>query len=152
MNQHYGEKGRICKACSEFKNLMKSNISSSNPNIITHTKRDDCPLDVNELGKVSWSFLHTLAAYYPKEPSNEDKKDMETFINLVAKFYPCDICAEDFKNQIKRNFPKLKSQFDLSMWLCQIHNEINERLNKPRFDCSKVFQRWRDGWNDKSCD
>ena len=25
-------------------------------------------------------------------------------------------------------------------------------LGKPEFDCSKVFQRWRDGWADGSCD
>jgi FAD-linked sulfhydryl oxidase len=41
---------------------------------------------------------------------------------------------------------------ELSQWLCRIHNEINRRLGKQEFDCSKVDERWRDGWKDGSCD
>lgn len=33
-----------------------------------------------------------------------------------------------------------------------MHNEVNVRLGKDEFDCNNVSQRWRDGWNDKSCD
>ena len=35
---------------------------------------------------------------------------------------------------------------------CQMHNEVNLRLGKDEFDCNRVGERWRDGWNDKSCD
>ena len=39
------------------------------------------------------------------------------------------------------------------MWLCKIHNEVNEMLGKPSFDCSRVLERWRDGPADGvSCD
>lgn len=42
---------------------------------------------------------------------------------------------------------------ELSMWLCKIHNEVNEMLGKPSFDCSRVLERWRDGPADGvSCD
>ena len=30
--------------------------------------------------------------------------------------------------------------------------QVNEMLGKPTFDCSKVFERWRDGPADGSCD
>ena len=36
--------------------------------------------------------------------------------------------------------------------MCEMHNRVNVKLGKPEFDCSKVFQRWRDGWEDGSCD
>ena len=33
-----------------------------------------------------------------------------------------------------------------------MHNEVNRRIGKEEFDCSKVDKRWRDGWKDGSCD
>eukprot|EP00037_Helgoeca_nana_P015602 m.146230 g.146230 ORF g.146230 m.146230 type:complete len:56 (+) comp23095_c0_seq1:451-618(+) len=36
---------------------------------------------------------------------------------------------------------------------CGAHNEVNERLGKPIFDCNieMLDQRWLDGWTDGSC-
>ena len=33
-----------------------------------------------------------------------------------------------------------------------MHNEVNRRIGKKEFDCSKVDERWCDGWKDGSCD
>ena len=33
-----------------------------------------------------------------------------------------------------------------------MHNEVNRRIEKEEFDCSKVDERWRYGWKDGSCD
>lgn len=48
--------------------------------------------------------------------------------------------------------PKTNSQNELSQWLCNLHNKINVKIGKEKFDCSKVNERWRDGWADGSCD
>lgn len=34
-------------------------------------------------------------------------------------------------------------RYDLSLWMCQAHNHVNERLGKEPFDCKKVDERWR---------
>ena len=39
-----------------------------------------------------------------------------------------------------------------SRWMCELHNEVNQRLDKRTFDCSKVDERWLEGWKDGSCD
>ena len=33
-----------------------------------------------------------------------------------------------------------------------MHNDVNRRIGKEEFDCSKVDERWLDGWKDGSCD
>jgi len=33
-----------------------------------------------------------------------------------------------------------------------MHNIVNMKIGKPKFDCSLVNERWRDGWKDGSCD
>ena len=54
--------------------------------------------------------------------------------------------------RLKETPPLTKNRVDLCQWLCRIHNGINKRLGKEEFNCSKVDERWKDGWKDGSCD
>lgn len=76
---------------------------------------------------------------------------MGAFIDGLSRFYPCWYCAEHLQKEVKVHPPKLGSNVELSEWFCQVHNEVNTRLGKPTFDCSKVFQRWRDGIPGSKC-
>lgn len=111
-----------------------------------------CPADSLALGHGTWRLLHTMAAYYPNQPSSQQQQDMRSFITLFSKFYPCPPCAEDFREWLKTNTPKVESRSSLSQWFCEAHNEVNRKLEKPLFDCRRVNERWLDGWVDGSCD
>ena len=54
-------------------------------------------------------------------------------------------------SRLKTHPPETSSQPALALWMCGLHNEVNERLGKPQFDCSKVQERWLHGWKDGSC-
>lgn len=58
-----------------------------------------CPYDKDELGTSTWGLLHTMAAHYPDRPSVTEAKDMSTFFTVLAKFYPCEVCAKDFQQE-----------------------------------------------------
>ncbi|ENN75156.1 hypothetical protein D910_02402 [Dendroctonus ponderosae] len=146
-----------CRSCSSFSDYIKAtkkkklDENGNNPDI-SKPRRTDCPLDKDELGNKSWGLLHSMAAKYPEKPSQVQKCDMKTFFNVFAKFYPCQHCAEDLREEIKIDPPKVESQEQLSQWLCRLHNKVNVKVGKEVFDCSKVNERWRDGWLDGSCD
>jgi len=70
--------------------------------------------------------------------------------------YPCPYCAADFRASISASPPRVDSKEAFSLWLCEQHNLVNEKLNKPQFPCnmSDIKRRWREGdascWTDES--
>ena len=139
---------RPCRACSDFKTYMRSQGKLSSGSV---QRGKDCPLDKDELGRVSWSLLHSIAAYYPENPSEIQQCEMKTFINIFSRIYPCTVCAQDLREDIKHDPVDASSRHALSQWMCNLHNKVNNKLGKPLFDCTRVDERWLDGWKDSSC-
>ncbi|KAJ3378907.1 hypothetical protein HDU84_007214 [Entophlyctis sp. JEL0112] len=89
-----------------------------------------------------------MAAYYPDQPTLKEQANAAGFIRAFAQLYPCSYCAQHLQTELKTRPPRVSSSKEFSQWMCEVHNEVNERLGKPQFDCSKVFERWRDGCAD----
>ncbi|XP_074601373.1 evr1_Alr domain-containing protein Alr [Brevipalpus obovatus] len=163
MDEYHGECRR--KACKTFKSFMDTQQAFSkagekgtddSKGKMTPVKNDtgqhvDCPLDKEHLGRAGWSLLHTIAAYYPDEPEERDKKEMSSFLQSFSKVYPCPECAQDMQKDIAQDPPKLTDHQSFSRWLCDLHNKVNKKLGKSSFDCDKVDERWLYGPPDGSC-
>ncbi|XP_040155961.1 FAD-linked sulfhydryl oxidase ALR [Anopheles arabiensis] len=176
-HQNGKEPAAPCRTCMDFKSWSKQQRKSlstsagtasvakagSEGEVAAHRKADssddrsggsppNCPIDKEQLGRYTWGLLHTIAAYYPTTPTDAEERNVRTFFTSLSKLYPCEYCAKDFQQELKEMPPETKSQHALSQWLCRIHNRVNVKLGKPEFDCTKVNERWRDGWLDGSCD
>jgi FAD-linked sulfhydryl oxidase len=138
-----------CRACIDIrqwaKNAMKSAFSSKQ----SAKPALECPPDSQELGRATWTFLHTMSAYYPEKPNEQQQSSMRSFIKALSNFYPCGYCAEHLREHLKENEPQVSTRQALSKWFCDLHNEVNERLGKPYFDCTLVMKRWKDGCQDE---
>jgi len=173
--------GRPCRACTDFKQWMKTAPTSGTEAKAADDKKkndkgddktnvsdkvkvtpetgvkvpDDhheCPPDRMELGNKTWTLLHSVAAYFPASPSAQAQEDARTLMSVMSRLYPCQDCAEDLRADLVTHPPRVTSSEEFSQWMCEMHNRVNVKLGKPEFDCSQVFKRWRDGWDDGSCD
>ncbi|KHJ49546.1 hypothetical protein D918_00673 [Trichuris suis] len=152
-----------CRVCFDFREWLRksaqakvsadkrsADVQSSSTSTSEHPK--DCPLDKDTLGRYTWAFLHTMAAYLPEKFEPNTQRDLEELMRLFSLYYPCDYCASDLRAHLVKDPPVTSSRQAFASWLCQLHNAVNRRLGKPLFDCTKLNERWRDGWPDGSCD
>lgn len=149
---------RTCSSKSAFsalaaqtKSLKAASGSRTNTTTPT-TAAADCPADVEALGRSSWTLLHSMAATYPTSPSPAQQADVVGFVKLFSRLYPCWVCAEDFQAYIRKDPVRAGSRGEFGTWLCDAHNDVNKKLGKPLFDCSRWEERWRTGWKDGRCD
>ena len=139
-----------CRACNSYTDQKTEFMKSVSK--FTGMSHKACPLDREQLGRNTWNYLHSMAAYWRETPSVKQQSEMRGFIRTFSKTYPCEDCAYALRVWMKGNPPQVSSQSTLSKWFCEAHNEVNERLGKRLFDCSLVDKRWKDGWDDGSCD
>jgi FAD-linked sulfhydryl oxidase len=127
---------------------------AASPSDASLSTADPCPVDIDQLGRATWTFLHTAAAYYPIRPTPAQKSSMLALLKSLPVTYPCHHCASHLAENLKEHPPEphVADRATLSKWLCERHNDVNVRLGKARFDCSKTDERWRDGAADGSCD
>ncbi len=154
-----------CRSCTDAKSWIQM-IKTQNPisQGIAYTSTPplelsspalppDCPVNVEELGRSTWTMLHTMTANYPRSPPPVLQQQAKSFIRLFSNMYPCSYCAEEFRDWMKEeaNTPRLSTRDEFGRWMCAAHNAVNLKLGKERFDCNKWEERWRTGPPDGRC-
>ncbi len=95
-------------------------------------------------GPCAWKFLHAVGFTYPHKPTAEDKEHYRIFLEQLKYVLPCSICRNHYKENLKR-FPlhsSLGSQEDLSRWLVDVHNSVNEKTGKLSVEYDKVARHY----------
>uniref|UniRef100_A0A7R9VKP3 Sulfhydryl oxidase n=1 Tax=Chlamydomonas euryale TaxID=1486919 RepID=A0A7R9VKP3_9CHLO len=95
-----------------------------------------------ELGRATWTLLHTLAAQLPDRPTRQQQRDAKGLVDILTRCYPCGDCAKHFSDIVRRDPPVVSSGHEFQAWLCRVHNVVNRRIGKPAFNCDVVAARW----------
>ncbi|KAI0028820.1 ERV/ALR sulfhydryl oxidase domain-containing protein [Vararia minispora EC-137] len=101
-----------------------------------------------ELGRATWKLLHTMTLRYPEAPTDDEREALNSYFHLMSRLYPCGECAAEFQELLKKYPPQTSSRRSASLWLCSVHNRVNERLGKPRFDCAHLDATYDCGCGD----
>lgn len=126
-----------------------------------------CPPDVEELGRSTWDFLHSVAATYPDKPTETQRSALLSLLTSLPVLYPCGHCADALSEDYARRAVErpaagtqgkplenmtlqeaTESKRSAARFMCSIHNEVNVRLGKPVWNCDdlgRLKRRWEDG-------
>jgi len=109
---------------------------------LIHIMEDQRTITPSVWGPHGWKFLHYVTLGYPMDPTNQDKQNYKQFFDNLANVLPCVKCSENFKDNLK-NYPigpSLENRDLLIRWLIDIHNSVNDELNKPNVDYETAIQ------------
>lgn len=101
-------------------------------------------------GPSAWHLLHSIAATYPNKPTELDIKRYYTFIISFAYVLPCPTCREHFKKTLhdkEFNINHLADRETFTKFVFDVHNVVNERLHKPRFDTPEHYEYVKNKYN-----
>jgi hypothetical protein len=73
------------------------NVSSSN----SKQQHGSKPTSKEDLGRATWTFLHTLAAQFPEHPTRQQQRDARQLIDSLTRIYPCADCAKHFQELVR---------------------------------------------------
>jgi hypothetical protein len=90
-------------------------------------------------GPSGWLFLHCVSFGYPYkiDPTNpehlEKQNDYYRFFYYLGKVLPCKYCRNSYDEFFMKNslLNHLGTRADLTKWLYDIHNLVNDKLGVP---------------------
>lgn len=85
---------------------------------------------VSRWGPPGWKYLHSVAHGYPESPSEYDAQKYKIFFTAVGKTLPCRLCRESYVNFVTENPVRTGSRQELTRWLWEIHNKVNDKLGR----------------------
>ena len=73
------------------------------------------------------------------------------FCNLYFPSHPSSLHLYDCCQllTISLLFNQTSSRRSAALWLCTVHNQVNERLKKPEFDCAHLDEEYDCGCGDE---
>lgn len=98
-----------------------------------------------------WTTLHTIAEFYPENPTEEDIQSFENLFNSLKYLLPCEKCKLHYRELQLHARPF--SQAEAVKIVNDLHDKVNSRLGKTFTDavekdvctsCSSSV--WENNW------
>ena len=94
-------------------------------------------------GKYLWTSIHFISLGYPDAPSEQNKIDYKSFFENLYKVLPCSLCSMNYVDHLKQlplTDEIMADKRSLFKWTVDIHNLVNDSLNKKKMTYAEAFQ------------
>ena len=99
-------------------------------------------LTKNQWGPKLWDFLHACSFAFPDNPTPEQTQAFEKLLEALRVLLPCPNCRQHYNEFIEENPAPATCGVQLQKWLVDFHNDVNERLGKPRMSLDSVKENY----------
>ncbi|TNV75123.1 hypothetical protein FGO68_gene4348 [Halteria grandinella] len=96
-------------------------------------------------GRRVWNLLHSMAAYYPEQPSQEDKQNAQLFLESFMEVgIDYTEWGHKFIERMKEEEVDLSGRRGFAEWMCRQHNKVNRDRKREEYDCEygNLRKRW----------
>jgi len=97
-------------------------------------------------GKEMWNVLHITSVFLPEKPNKEEVDHFTNFVKGILHFGTKfeSTWHEYTIKYIKDNPFNFVDRESSMLWICNFHNDVNQKLGKDLFECTKenISQRW----------
>lgn len=85
-------------------------------------------------GSQFWFTMHTIAYFYPDNPTPDEMRHAINFYRAIGALLPCPSCAAHFAQMLDDDPVErhVGGRMALVAWVSDLHNKVNARLGKPR--------------------
>ena len=104
----------------------------------------------NIWGPHGWKFMHYVSLGYPVNPTESEKQNYKIFYTSLQHILPCDKCAQNYSHNLQK-YPidnHLESRDTLIKWAIDIHNQVNNELNKTELTYENALSLYTNGKNE----
>lgn len=95
--------------------------------------------EVEEIGRSTWTLLHSIAKYFPDQPTAEERRAVEELFHALSVLYPCRRCSGVLQMITRNQLVDSTDASRLSLSLCNVHNFVNRKLGKPEVECALLL-------------
>ena len=96
-------------------------------------------------GLHGWKFMHYITLSYPEKPTEKEKEDIKLFFNSVGRVLPCYLCRVNYEKHLNNsplNDTVISCEKNLSKWLVDIHNEVNNIHGKHKYTMDEFYEEY----------
>ena len=103
-------------------------------------------------GPVLWKYLHLLSINYPDYPDKKTINNHYQLLILIGKTLPCSKCANHYQYYMKPVKIKkgLKNKKNFIELILDLHNNVNEKLNKNKVSYNELLRNYQKIINSKN--
>lgn len=89
-----------------------------------------------------WYHLHLLGEYYPENPTNRHKEQIQLLMKALSVQIRCGICRRHFNHYIQHHdyHQYLNSKRLLRKYFIDFHNDVNNKKKKKILELPKVIK------------
>ena len=91
-----------------------------------------------------WQTINLLVYMYPRSPSVERQRSMETLIWHLGNNLPCPFCTYHFRRYTEKNPIRFPTRDVFENWVLKLHNDVNRRAHKKEYtleEARKAFNQ-----------
>lgn len=97
----------------------------------------------DDWGPQYWRVMHSVAFWYPTDPTNDQKQSAHAFYSALRQLLPCAACRAHYEQiLIVRPLDRaVQNRMSLVRWVIDVHNDVNESIGKSRLDFDEAVLR-----------